>query len=273
MKREIHPVFFWLWALCLVTALIRLDEISYNLVAISSVIAMAYLLGGNRLRRSTFFLAIRLAIFAVLIRMIFAVLIGVPMPGAVLFSIPQLQLPDFLVGIRIGGEVTTQRLSSAFGEATLFAALIITFGAANSLTTPTRILKVIPSKLYGVGVAAALATTLAPQFAQSVLRVRQAQFLRGQSARGFKSWRRIGTPVLEDAVSRSLDLAAALEARGYGAFQNPSRYRPSKWDSTHTISLLPALYLATLFPNLAFSGLIGSALVALLILAPVVVLQ
>ena len=70
------------------------------------------LVGVKGLRRSTFSLALRLAGLAVAIRMIFAVLIGVPMPGTVLFAIPQMQLPDFLVGIRIGGDVTTQRLQS-----------------------------------------------------------------------------------------------------------------------------------------------------------------
>lgn len=218
-------------------------------------------------------LSLRLAALALVIRMIFALLIGVPMPGSTLFTLPQIDLPDFLVGIRVGGDVTTQRLAMAFAEASLFAALIIAFGAANSLTTPTKILKVIPAPLYGVGVATALATTLTPQLAASVARVRQAQFLRGQAAIGYKSWRRIGTPVLEDSLARSLDLAAALEARGYGAYRNPSRYRPIKWEINHWIAFLPAIYLALLYPLLSLPIQLALLFFLLISLAPLVALR
>ena len=273
MKRELHPAFFWLWAALLVTALIRLGEARFNLVAILSTVAIVYLFGLTPNRAKIFTLAIRLAALALLIRMIFAFLIGVPMPGSALFTLPQIQLPDFLVGIRIGGEVTTQRLSTAFAEASLFASLIIAFGAANSITAPTKILKVIPRRLYGVGVATALATTLTPQLAASVSRVRQAQFLRGQPASGYRSWRRIGTPVLEDSLARSLDLAAALEARGYGSYANPSRYRAIKWDLNHSIALMPLIYLMIFFPLLAIPLGLSILLFSLILLSPLAVLR
>jgi energy-coupling factor transporter transmembrane protein EcfT len=273
LKREIHPTFFWLWAFFLVTALIRLDEIRFNVLAIFATVALVYLFGLTSNRAKVFKLALRLAVLAVLIRMLFAIFIGVPMPGNTLFTLPLIQLPDFLVGIRLGGDVTTQRLSTALAEVSLFAALIIAFGAANSLTTPTKILKAIPRRLYGVGVATALATTLTPQLAASVSRVRQAQFLRGQSATGIKSWRRIGTPVLEESLARSLDLAASLEARGYGAYVNPSRYRAIKWDLNHLVALLPLIYLALIFPLLTIPSSLAIFFFALTLLSPLVALR
>lgn len=270
MKREIHPVFFWLWAACLVSALVRLDEILFSLTAIFATILVVKLVGVTATRLSTLSLALRLAGLALLIRMLFAILIGLPMPGRVLFSIPQVNLPDFLVGIRVGGEVTTQRLLSAFEEASLFAALIVAFGGANALSTPSKILKVIPRRLYGVGVATALATTLTPQFANGIRRVKQAQYLRGQKSTG---WRRIGTPVFEDALSRSLDLATALEARGYGLYENPTRYRVIKWDGAHLVALLPLLYLAAIYPILILPSILSLLLFIALLITPVVVLQ
>jgi energy-coupling factor transporter transmembrane protein EcfT len=179
------------------------------------------------------------------------------MPGKALFTIPQITLPEFLVGIRLGGEVTSQRISGALNEALIFAALILLFGAANSLTTPTKILKVIPQRLYGVGVATALATKLTPQFVDSVTRIKQAQFLRGQPARGFRSWKRIGTPVLEETMSRSLDLATSLEARGYGI-------------KRETIALLPAIYAAALLPTLSIALFLVALILFLSALAPAV---
>lgn len=218
-------------------------------------------------RLNVFLLSLKLAILAVTIRMIFAIIIGVPMPGQTIFSLPEFQLPDFLVGIRIGGEVTTDRLLGALNESLLFAALIILFGAANSLTTPTKILKVFPQRLYGFGLATAMATKMTPQFAESVSRIRMAQHLRGQSQKGAKSWIRIGTPVLEEALSKSLDLAASLEARGYGINPNPTRYKPIKWQSRESVALLPALYAAVVLPSLDLNPILILAILFLSMLA------
>ena len=263
---QIHPIYFWLWATLLGTAVIRLDGSLFSLTTIVGTIALVKFIPKKLFRYKTFQLALRLASIAIAIRMIFAIIIGVPMPGRVLFSIPEIELPNFLVGIRLGGEVTSQRLSGALSEALIFAALILLYGAANSLTTPTKILKVIPRKLYGVGLATALATRLTPQFVDSVSRIRQAQHLRGQSAKGYKSWLRLGTPVLEETMSRSIDLASSLEARGYGIHDRPTRYKPIRWSYFDSITLLPALYAATFLPNLS----VNHSLVAIVLFACVI---
>jgi energy-coupling factor transporter transmembrane protein EcfT len=267
---QIHPAFFWIWATLIATSAIRLDESAISLFAILAILILVRFFPKEILRMNTFRLALRLAIIAIAIRLTFAVLIGVPMPGETLFTIPSIQLPDFLVGIRLGGEVTTQRLSGAFGEALLFATIILLYGAANSLTAPTKILRIIPHRLYGVGLATALATKLTPQFADSVMRIRQAQHLRGQSSRGFKSWIRMGAPVLEETMSRSLDLAAALEARGYGTRGRATRYRPLSWGRTESIALLPALYAATFLPSLSLTLPLTALIFCACVLSPAV---
>jgi len=80
--------------------------------------------------------ALRFALIAFTLRMAIGFLIGVPMPGTVLFSLPQIKLPEFLVGIRVGGDVTSQRLLSALDEALLLVALILVFAGANALSNP-----------------------------------------------------------------------------------------------------------------------------------------
>ena len=55
-----------------------------------------------------------------------------------------------------------------------------------------------------------------PQFADSVRRVRAAQALRGGETGRVGRLRRLLVPVLEDALERSLALAAGMDARGYG---------------------------------------------------------
>jgi energy-coupling factor transporter transmembrane protein EcfT len=88
---------------------------------------------------------------------------------------------------------------------------------------------VLPIYFYEFGVTIVIAASALPQLVHSVSRIRQAQFLRGQSLRGLKSWRRIAIPLLEESLARSLDLAAAMDSRGYGISRKRSRYRPIKW--------------------------------------------
>lgn len=207
---------------------------------------------------------------AVAIRILTAIFIGVPMPGRTIFTLPQLQLPELFVGIRIGGPVTIDRLSGALSEALLFAALILAFGLANAASTSTRLLRIIPSRLYGFGIAATLAATITPQFAQSVRRTRNAQLLRGQ-ADGLRSWRRIGTPVLEDSLARSIDLAAALEARGYGRTNQITRYRPERWRSVDSVGLLAISYLALIAPSLTVPLALTLLVFVVFVCAPTVI--
>jgi len=58
--------------------------------------------------------------------------------------------------------------------------------------------------------------SVAPQLVESTQRVRRARRLRAGQAKGFRALRGIVIPVLEDALERSLRLAAAMDSRGYG---------------------------------------------------------
>jgi energy-coupling factor transporter transmembrane protein EcfT len=132
-------------------------------------------------------------------------------------------------GIRIGGNVTVERLSSSLVEGVTICAIIVIFGAAASLTSPHKLLRVMPIYIYEFAVAVVIATSVLPQLVTSVARIRQAQKLRGQSLKGFTSWKRVAIPLLEESLARSLDLAASMDSRGYGISRKRSKYRPIKW--------------------------------------------
>ena len=144
-------------------------------------------------------------------------------------------------GIRIGGAVTLERLSSALSEGVIICAIVVIFGAAASLTSPHRLLRVLPIFIYEFGVAVVIATSVLPQLVTSVSRIRQAQRLRGQSTKGFASYRRVAIPVLEESLARSLDLAASMDSRGYGVSRKRSRYRPITWNFIDSSVVLSGL--------------------------------
>jgi energy-coupling factor transport system permease protein len=102
--------------------------------------------------------------------------------------------------------------------------LLCCIGAANTLANPKRALRVLPGALYELGVAVTVALTVAPQLVESLLRVRRARKLRaGQHRRGLSALRSLLIPVLQDALARSLLLAAAMDSRGYGRFGATSK--------------------------------------------------
>jgi energy-coupling factor transporter transmembrane protein EcfT len=184
---------------------------------------------------------LKVALWILIVRTFIGVTIGVPIPGTNIFTLSRVPLPDWMPGIRIGGAVTLERLSSALSEGVIICAIVVIFGAAASLTSPHRLLRVLPIFIYEFGVAVVIATSVLPQLVTSVSRIRQAQRLRGQSTKGFASYRRVAIPLLEESLARSLDLAASMDSRGYGVSRKRSRYRPITWNFIDSSVVLSGL--------------------------------
>ncbi len=266
-NESFHPLFYWLWALILLVILLFSKSALISLSISIGAVALVLMKRSNTYWYQSFRWSIRLAALAFTLRMAIGVIIGVPMPGQVLFTIPSITLPDLFVGIRLGGDVTSQRLTTAFDEAILLVALILIFAAASALSNPHEFLRVLPRKYYGIGLATVIASSVAPQSARSIERVRAARRLRGESSTGIASYTKVGIPVLEESLERSIDLAASLESRGYGYFPNPSRYRPHIWRLRETVALAAPIY-ALIF--LLLLPAVSSVLLAGLLLIAVI---
>jgi energy-coupling factor transporter transmembrane protein EcfT len=180
------------------------------------------------------------------VRTFIGITIGVPIPGTEIFRVPIVPLPSWMPGIRIGGSVTLERLTSSVTEGLLICSIIVIFGAAASLTSPHRLLRVLPVYIYEFAVAVVIAASVLPQLVGSVKRIRMAQLLRGQRTKGFTSWKRVAIPLLEESLARSLDLAAAMDSRGYGVSKKRSRYRPISWRLKDSLVVVSSLGLAVL---------------------------
>ena len=183
--------------------------------------------------------ALKLAALVIGIRVLIGVIIGVPVPGTVLFNLPLIPLPHWMAGITLGGAVTWERISSTVLESLTIASIIALFGAATALTNPRALLRAVPPLV--------IATSLTPQLVGNLKRIRIAQKLRGINTNRFLSWRQIAMPLLEDSLARALDLAAAMDSRGYGVSRKRSKYRP------HKFQIKDALVVASAFAFLAVS--------------------
>jgi energy-coupling factor transporter transmembrane protein EcfT len=226
MKKPLHPLTLWVSAILLALGVVALDNAWIAIAIVGAVALLVYLRRDGSPWQASFNLSLRIGATILAIRTIVGILIGVPIPGTILFKLPILDLPSWMPGIRVGGSVTLERLSSSLHEGVIIATMIALFGAATSLTSPHKLLRVTPSFIYEIGVTLVIATSVFPQLATSARRIRTAQKLRGIENIRIRS---IAIPLLEESLSKSLQLAAAMDARGYGISRKRSRYRPQQW--------------------------------------------
>ena len=219
LSRPLHPLAWWLWALGLASAASRTTNpvVLVALVGVLGVVVASRRSDAPWARSFHYYLFLAAVVIA--IRVVFqAIFGGVPgSSGHVLVTLPRIPLPAWAAGIHLGGPVTFEEVLSALYGGLRLATLLCCVGAANALANPKRALRLLPGALYELGTAVIVALSVAPQLAESAQRVHRARHLRGAVAsrrRGVV--RTVAVPVLEDALDRSLHLAAAMDSRGYG---------------------------------------------------------
>ena len=183
-------------------------------------IGLSPLLGGklvfNRMKLYLL-VAVVIAVSRIIFRMIFN-------PGAsagsVLIYLPKLEL-DLGFGSIIGilGNFTTTALAQSLTEGLRLSAIVLGIGFAAGMANPRQLLKSTPAALYEISTAVSMALNLAPQLIKSSERVRLARKLRGRSNR-LGAMAGIVIPVLGDSIDASLELAASMDARGFGRVIN-----------------------------------------------------
>ena len=216
LPRLLHPAAWWAWGVGLAVAASQ----TTNPLLLALVVAVAaWVVLERREVGATNPLVpfLLVGLFAIGLRVVMVGLLGGGVTGrVVLFRLPEVPLPAWTSGVRIGGAVTLEGLLAALYEGLRLAAILACLGAVNALASPRRLLRYVPATLYEVGTAVVVALTFAPQMVDDAARVRAARRLRGHSGRGLREIGRLAVPVLVGGLERSLDLAASMEARGYG---------------------------------------------------------
>ena len=223
MTRDLHPVAWWGWAIGVALA----ASLTTNPLLLGLLFCSVWLVVANRRGSSPWARAFRLYVIlgAVVIvsRLVFYVLVGFKFGVHLVLRLPSIPLPDWAAGIQLGGDVFLEGLLAAACLGLRLAVLIIAIGAANALANPKRLLRSLPRALHELGTAVVVSVSVAPQLAESVQRVMRARHLRGEAGRGLRVVPRVALPVLQDTLDRSLLLASAMEARGYGSHTDRHR--------------------------------------------------
>jgi len=215
-RRGLHPAAWWLWATCMAVAAFRTTN-PLLLVLIAAVAAFVV-----SARRPTapwsrsLGVFVRLGVIVIVVRVAVEIVFGDRLPGHVLFTLPHVPLPAWAAGVSVGGPVTVEEVLEAAVDGLRLAVVLVCFGAANSLASPYRLLRCLPTVLYEAGVAVTVALAFAPEVVMTIASVRDTRRLRGRPTRGVAGLRGMAIPVLEGALERSVELASSMDARGYG---------------------------------------------------------
>ncbi|MFF3684407.1 energy-coupling factor transporter transmembrane component T [Streptomyces sp. NPDC002187] len=216
-SNALHAGAWWVWALGLAVGASR----TANPLLLGLLVGVAgYVVAARRTDAPwarSYGAFVKLGLFVIAVRVVFSVALGSPIAGThLLLTLPEVPLPDWAQGVRIGGRVHAEQLVFALYDGAKLATLLICVGAANALANPARLLKSLPGALYEAGVAVVVAMTFAPNLVADVFRLRTARRLRGRPTGGVRAVAQIALPVLEGALERSVAVAASMDARGYG---------------------------------------------------------
>ncbi len=156
----------------------------------------------------------------------------------------------------LGGRVTVEALVFGLINGLNLAVIFGGFSVFNRVTPVHDLARLAPQAFHEAGVVVSIALTFIPETNRSLNRIREAQAVRGHRVRGLRDWLPIVVPLLVSGLERSMGLAEAMVARGYGAVSD--RSHPLRLQLLLAMGLLALLlgWLGWLF----FTGWTGPAL-------------
>ena len=149
MPRHLHAGAWWLWALGLAAAASRTSNplLLLLIVAVAGLVVAARRTPAPWARSYGAFLKLGLVVIA--IRVLFQAVFGASVGGSrVLVTLPEIPLPEWAAGVRVGGPVTLEALVLALYDGLRLATILACVGAANALADPRRLLRSVPAALY-----------------------------------------------------------------------------------------------------------------------------
>jgi energy-coupling factor transport system permease protein len=156
-----------------------------------------------------------------------ATLIGLPIAIVIALVNPLVSQNGNTVIFRIGElfghrfDVTLEAMLFGLVAGLRVLVLIAAFGLFNAVVDPDELMRAVRRFSYRSALTASLATRLVPVLVRDATRMNEAARCRARPA----SRSMVARAALASALDRAVDVAAALELRGYGSAQRPARVR------------------------------------------------
>ena len=133
LPRSLHPIAWWAWALGLLVAASR----TTNPVLLGMLLGVLALVVASRRPEAAwsgaFSAALRLGVVVIVARTLMQVVLGDPVGLHVAFWLPELALPGWMAGVRLGGMVTWESMLIGLTEGLRLATMIACVGAGSAV--------------------------------------------------------------------------------------------------------------------------------------------
>jgi energy-coupling factor transport system permease protein len=233
-----------------------------------------------RLRRPD--AALRPLFIAVGVAAVLAVLLNVVLSHTGVHTI--VMLPVQLPGI--GGAITVEAVIYGGDVALGLAAAVLAVAPLSRVIHPHDLIDAFPRALQRTAALTGAAVNLVPAVARNAVAISEAQRMRGRAGTRLRDWHAVAAPIVISALDDSLQLAEAMDARGFGAGPR-TRFATARLDAASVLVIagavgaalftivarvtgaLPDWYpfpIAT-FPDIAILPVLGCALLAVPLLA------
>ncbi|MFZ0217011.1 MAG: energy-coupling factor transporter transmembrane component T, partial [Candidatus Dormiibacterota bacterium] len=153
----------------------------------------------------------------------------------------------------LGGPWTLEALGYGVLSGVLLATAVLAVAPLSLLIEPHELLGALPSGLDRTGAALSASLNLVPAIARSVRATAEAQRLRGWRPGGPRSWGEVVVPVVLTSIEDSIQLAEAMEARGYASGRR-TRYRAESWNAADLVVALSGVLALAIVVALRLSG-------------------
>jgi energy-coupling factor transport system permease protein len=163
-----------------------------------------------------------------------------------LFMIPE-QIPG------LGGPVTAESVLYGLDVALGLAAAVLAIAPLNVVLHPHDLIDAFPAVLQRTAALTGAALNLVPAVARNAVAISEAQRMRGSGGTRLRDWHAVAAPVVLSALDDSLQVAEAMEARGFGSGPR-SRYRTTRIAAADAVVIACSLAAAALVVVARSSG-------------------
>jgi energy-coupling factor transport system permease protein len=164
----------------------------------------------------------------------------------VLFTVPD-QLPG------IGGSVTIESVLYGLDVGLGIAAAVLAIAPLSQVLHAHDLIDAFPSALQRTAALVGAAINLVPAVARNAAGISEAQRMRGSSGARLRDWHAIAAPVVLSALDDSLQLAEAMDARGFGSGRR-TRYATARVGLSGAAVIVCALAAAAMVAAARVSG-------------------
>jgi energy-coupling factor transport system permease protein len=209
-----HPLTWLLWLAAAVVPALTTRNPLYLLILLLTIAVVYVALGARSPLASSWGVFLRAGLFLWGTTFLFDALTA-HYGTTVLFSLPR-SWP------LIGGRITLEAVVFGMTSGLALITLLLIFAVFNTLVDHYRLLRLMPPFLYQAGVVASIALTFVPSTARSLREIREAQMVRGHRFRGLRDLLPLFMPLVTSGLERAIQLAEAMEARGFGRATAPA---------------------------------------------------